>query len=66
MLKRLNPPLQKERHELRTRQRTSTRTLQNLDASQQGLDILHLSFVGGESHDDNFFRSLLASKGAMP
>jgi hypothetical protein len=22
--------------------------------------------VGGESHDDNFFRSLLASKGAMP
>jgi hypothetical protein len=25
-----------------------------------------LASVGGKSHDDNFFRSWLASKGAMP
>jgi hypothetical protein len=46
MLKRLNAPLQKERHELRPRQRTSSCTLQTLDVSQQGLDIFNFSFRG--------------------
>jgi hypothetical protein len=34
--------------------------------ASKGLILSISASVGGESHHDNFFRSLLASKGAMP
>jgi hypothetical protein len=46
MLQGLNPMLQEKCHELHTRQRTSSTTFQLLDAGQEWLDVLHLSFCG--------------------
>jgi hypothetical protein len=46
MLQRLNSTLQKKCHKLSTRHRTSSTTLQLLDAGEKWFDLLHLSFRG--------------------
>jgi hypothetical protein len=46
MLQGLNPTLQEKSHELCTRKSTSSNTFQLLDAGQEWLDFLHLSFRG--------------------
>jgi hypothetical protein len=65
MLQGLNPMLQEKRHELCTRQRTSSTTFQLLDAGQGGLISSISASVGGEFHEANFFNSWEASNGAM-
>jgi hypothetical protein len=64
MLKRLNAPLQKERHELRPGQRTSSCTLQNLNAGQQGLDIFYLCFHGRRIPRQKFLQIFVGIKGS--
>jgi hypothetical protein len=46
MLQGLNPMLQEKSHKLCTRKGTSLATFQLLDAGQEWLDLLHLSFCG--------------------
>jgi hypothetical protein len=66
MLERLNAPLQKERHDLRPRQRTSSCDLQNLDMSQEVLDIFSFSFRGRRIPRRQFRQIFVGIKGAMP
>jgi hypothetical protein len=58
MLQGLNPTLQEKRHDLCTRKRTSSTTFQLLDARQEWLHILHLSFRGRRIPRGQFFQFL--------
>jgi hypothetical protein len=58
MLQGLNPMLQEKSHELCTRKSTSSATFQLLDAGQEWLDLLHLSFHGRRIPRGQFLKFL--------
>jgi hypothetical protein len=64
MLQGLNPTLQEKCHELRTQKSTSSTTLQLLDAGQEWLDFLHLSFYGRRITRGQFLQFLGGIKGS--
>jgi hypothetical protein len=63
MLQRLNLMLQEKSHELRTQKGTSLATFLLLDAGQEWLDLLHLSFRGRRIPRGQFLQFLGGIKG---